>query len=52
MAQAKAELQELKDKLMEILKETEYQELSKISADKAEAAAKTFSFSPLPIFVG
>ena len=52
LSQAKAEQQELKDKLMEILKETEYQELSRISADKAETATKTFSFSPLPIFVG
>ena len=52
LSQAKAEQQELKDKLMAILKETEYQELSRISADKAETATKTFSFSPLPIFVG
>ncbi len=52
LSQAKAEQQELKDKLREILKETEYQELSRISSEKAETTAKTFSFSPLPIFVG
>jgi len=52
LTQAKAEQDDLKDKLREILKETEYQELSRISSEKAETAAKTFSFSPLPIFVG
>jgi len=52
LSQAKEEQQQLKDKLREILKETEYQELSKISSEKAETAAKTFAFSPLPIFVG
>jgi hypothetical protein len=52
LAQAKDEQQQLKDKLREILKETEYQELSRISSEKAETASKTFSFSPLPIFVG
>lgn len=52
LSQAKEEQQQLKDKLMEILKETEYQEISRISSEKAEAAAKTFAFSPLPIFVG
>ena len=52
LSQAKEEQQQLKDKLMEILKETEYQELSRISSEKAETATKTFSFSPLPIFVG
>ena len=52
LSQAKDEQKELKDKLMEMLKETEYQELSRISSEKAETAAKTFGFSPLPIFVG
>ena len=52
LTQAKEEQQQLKDKLMEILKETEYQEISRISSEKAETTAKTFSFSPLPIFVG
>ena len=52
LAQAKEEQQQLKDKLTEMLKETEYQELSRISSEKAESAAKTFAFSPLPIFVG
>ena len=31
---------------MEILKETEYQELSRLSSEKAESTAKTFAFSP------
>jgi len=52
LSQAKDEQKELKDKLMEMLKETEYQELSRISSEKAETTAKTFAFSPLPIFVG
>ena len=52
LSQAKEEQQQLKDKLMEMLKETEYQELARISSEKAESSAKTFAFSPLPIFVG
>ena len=52
LSQAKDEQQQLKDKLMEMLKETEYQELARMSSEKAESAAKTFAFSPLPIFVG
>ena len=52
LSQAKEEQQQLKDKLMEMLKETEYQELARVSSEKAESAAKTFAFSPLPIFVG
>jgi hypothetical protein len=52
LSQAKEEQQQLKDKLMEMLKETEYQELARMSSEKAESAAKTFAFSPLPIFVG
>jgi len=52
LGQAKEEQQQLKDKLMEMLKETEYQELARISSEKAESSAKTFAFSPLPIFVG
>ena len=50
--QAKEEQRDLKEKLREMLKEMEYQELVKISADKAESASKTFVFSPVPIFVG
>ena len=52
LSQAKEEQQQLKDKLVETLKSMEYQELSKLSADKAESASKTFLFSPVPIFVG
>tara|TARA_Y100000592_G_scaffold100924_1_gene183777 strand:- start:27755 stop:29020 length:1266 start_codon:yes stop_codon:yes gene_type:complete len=52
LSQAKEEQQQLKDKLMEMLKDTEYQELARVSSEKAESAAKTFAFSPLPIFVG
>ena len=52
LAQAKAEQDELKSKLNEMLASTEYKELVKYDAEKADAAAKTFVFSPLPIFVG
>jgi len=52
LSQAKEEQQQLKEKLMEILKETEYQELVRISSEKADSVAKTYAFSPLPIFVG
>ena len=52
LSQAKEEQQQLKEKLMEILKETEYHELVKISSEKADSVAKTYAFSPLPIFVG
>ena len=49
---AKAEQDELKAKLNEILASTEYKELVKYDAEKADATAKTFAFSPIPIFVG
>ena len=52
LSQAKTEQQELKDKLNEILTSTEYKELLKYDAEKADATAKTFAFSPIPIFVG
>ena len=52
LSQAKEEQTQLKDKLMEMLKETEYQELARIGSEKADSTAKTFAFSPLPIFVG
>jgi hypothetical protein len=52
LSQAKIEQQELRDKLIETLKDMEYQQLVKVSAEKAESAAKTFLFSPVPIFVG
>jgi hypothetical protein len=52
LSQAKEEQTQLRDKLMEMLKETEYQELARIGSEKADSTAKTFAFSPLPIFVG
>ena len=52
LSQAKDEQQQLKDKLMEMLKEMEYTELIKLDSEKSEAAATTFKNSPLPIFVG
>ena len=52
LSQAKEEQTQLKDKLMEILKVSVYQELVRISSEKADSVAKTYAFSPLPIFVG
>ena len=52
LSQAKEEQQQLKDKLMEILKEVEYPELAKKDKEKVEAAEETLRRSPLPIFVG
>lgn len=52
LSQAKEEQTQLKDKLAEMLKETEYTALIKDSSERGEAAANTFKHSPLPIFVG
>ncbi len=52
LAQAKAEQDQLKEKLTEILKEVEYPELAKKDKEKVEAAEETLRRSPLPIFVG
>ena len=52
LSQAKEEQQQLKDKLMEILKEVEYPELAKKDQEKVTAAEETLKRSPLPIFVG
>jgi len=52
LSQAKDEQQQLKDKLMEILKEVEYPELAKKDQEKVTAAEETLRRSPLPIFVG
>ncbi len=52
LSQAKEEQQQLKDKLMEMLKETEYKELVKYDSETADAAQNLFKNSPLPIFVG
>ena len=52
LSQAKDEQQQLKDKLMEILKEMEYTALAKQDSEKADSAQATLKNSPLPIFVG
>jgi len=52
LSQAKAEQQDLRDKLLELLTSMEYTELVKRDSEKSEAAATTFKNSPLPIFVG
>ena len=52
LSQAKEEQTQLKDKLMEILKEVEYPELAKKDQEKTTAAEETLRRSPLPIFVG
>ena len=52
LSQAKAEQDQLKSSLTEMLASPEYRELVKYDAEKADATAKTFAFSPLPIFVG
>ena len=52
LSQAKDVQQQLKDKLMEMLKEVEYKELVKYDAESVEASEKVFKASPLPIFVG
>lgn len=52
LSQAKEEQTQLKDKLMEILKEVEYPELAKKDQEKISAAEETLRRSPLPIFVG
>ena len=52
LSQAKEEQQQLKDKLMEILKEVEYVELAKQDQEKTTATEETLKRVPLPIFVG
>ena len=52
LSQAKEEQADLKDKLIEMLKEMEYTALAAQDSEKAESAAKTMAFSPLPIFIG
>ena len=52
LSQAKEEQTTLKDKLMEVLKETEYAALAKQDQEIAEAAANVIKITPLPIFVG
>ena len=50
--QAKSEQDLLRDKLMEILKETEYVALAKQDQELSDAAANVIKVTPLPIFVG
>jgi hypothetical protein len=52
LSQAKDEQQQLRDKLTEMLKETEYKELVKYDSESADATQNLFKNSPLPIFVG
>jgi hypothetical protein len=52
LAQAKDEQENLKTKLSEMLKATEYVALISEDAEKADATAATFKNSPLPIFLG
>lgn len=52
LSQAKDEQAALKDKLREILKETEYSALAKQDQEVAEAATNVLKVTPLPIFVG
>jgi hypothetical protein len=52
LSQAKEEQTQLRDKLMEILKETEYVALAKQDQEIADASANVIKITPLPIFVG
>jgi hypothetical protein len=52
LSQAKEEQQQLKDKLAEMLKETEYVALAKQDQEITDAATNVLKVTPLPIFVG
>ena len=52
LSQAKDEQAQLKEKLSEMLKETEYKELVQYDSESADATQNVFKNSPLPIFVG
>ena len=52
LSQAKEEQQDLKEKLRETLKETEYSALAKTDQEIAEAATNVLKVTPMPIFVG
>ena len=52
LTQAQTEQQNLKDKLIEMLKEMEYTSLAKSDQEITDAAANVIKASPLPIFVG
>ena len=52
LSQAKEEQQQLKEKLAEMLKETEYGALAKSDQEIADSATSVLKVTPLPIFVG
>ncbi len=52
LSQAKEEQTELKEKLAEMLKETEYPALAKQDQELTDAATNVLKVTPLPIFVG
>ena len=52
LSQAKEEQQQLRDKLMEMIKEMEYPALAKSDQELTDAASNVMRVSPLPIFVG
>jgi len=52
LSQAKEEQQQLRDKLMEILDQMTYTELTKTQGEASDAAASVLKNAPLPIFVG
>lgn len=52
LSQAKDEQQQLRDKLVEMIKEMEYPALAKQDQEVSDAAANVLKITPLPIFVG
>jgi hypothetical protein len=52
LSQAKEEQTQLRDKLMEILKEMDYPALAKQDQELTDAASNVLKITPLPIFVG
>ena len=52
LSQAKDEQQQLRDKLVEMIKEMEYPALAKQDQEITDAASNVLKVTPLPIFVG
>jgi len=52
LSQAKDEQQQLRDKLVEMVKEMEYSALAKQDQEISDAASNVLKITPLPIFVG
>ena len=52
LSQAKEEQANLRDKLIEMLKEMEYVALAKADQELTDAASNVLKATPLPIFVG